>query len=360
MLSTALCSAAEKPAKIHPAVPAVAMQAQTMLAPPPVPQPQPPAPAQTPGREGSWRERYTLGPGDLLSFALYGRPEFLRNDVAVQPDGNISYLQAADIHAEGLTIGELRAKFEEVLGQYYRRPRVIITPSDMRSKKYFVVGKVVNNGAFSMERPITVMEAIARAQGFETGLVEEKTVEMADLAQSFLVRKGQRVPVDFAKLFLHGDMTQNVELEPGDYLHIASAGSNDVYVLGEVARPGLQGYNGDLTVVGVIAARGGYTKAAYRERVLVVRGALGKPQLFVINTNDVLKGRVKNFPLQPKDIIYVNQRPWLFAEEIVDLAVTTFFQGAASSWANRNLPEVITAPLLPQTVTGRARAELLR
>ena len=316
--------------------------------------------AEKPADGPSWRERYTLGPGDLLSFALYGRPEFLRNDVAVQPDGNISYLQAAGIRAEGLTIGELRAKFEEVLGQYYRRPRVIITPSEMRSKKYFVVGKVVNNGAFSMERPITVMEAISRAQGMETGIVEEKTVELADLAHSFLVRKGQRVPVDFEKLFLHGDMTQNVELEPDDYLHIASAGSNDVYILGEVARPGLQGYVGDLTVVGVIAARGGYTKAAYRERVLVVRGALGHPQMFAINTNDVLKGRAKNFRLQPKDIIYVNQRPWMFAEQIVDLAITTFFQGAASSWATRNLPDALTAPLLPQTATGREREHLLQ
>ena len=307
------CGAAQKPMKSH---------AATSVA----------ASAATTGGVPSWRERYTLGPGDVLSFQLYGRPEFLRNDVTVQPDGNISYLQAADVHAEGLTIAELRLKFEEVLGNYYRRPRVIITPSEMRSKKYFVVGKVVNNGAFTMERPITLMEALARAQGFETGLVEEKTVEMADLAKSFLARHGRRMPVDFEKLFLHGDMTQNVEIEPGDYLHIASAGSNDVFVLGEVVRPGQQGFVGNITAVGLIATRGGYTKNAYRNRVLVVRGALGHPQLFVINTNDVLKGRAKDFPLEPRDIVYVNQRPWVFAEEILDLAVTSFFQGGASAY----------------------------
>ena len=95
----------------------------------------------------NWKERYTLGPGDLLNFALYGRPDLLRNDIAVQPDGNISYLQAAGIRAEGLTITELRAKFEELLGRYHRRPRVIISPSELRSKKYFVIGKVATNGA---------------------------------------------------------------------------------------------------------------------------------------------------------------------------------------------------------------------
>ena len=331
LLTFTICDAAEKPAKIHPAVTAV----PAISAPPAIAVADAPSATATTPSAPSWRERYTLGPGDVLSFALYGRPEFLRNDVTVQPDGNISYLQAAAIHAEGLTIAELRLKFEEELGKYYRRPRVIITPSEMRSKKYFVVGKVVNNGAFSMERPITLMEALARAQGFETGLVEEKTVEMADLAKSFLVRKGRRVPVDFEKLFLHGDMTQNVEMEPGDYLHIASAGSNDVNVLGEVVRPGLQGYIGNLTVVGVIAMRGGYSKNAYRNRVLVVRGALGHPQLFVVNTNDVLKGHAKDFPLQPKDIVFVSQRPWLAAEEILDLAISAFFQGAASSYGAR-------------------------
>lgn len=308
----------------------------------------------------SWKERYTLGPGDLLNFALYGRPDLLRNDIAVQPDGNISYLQAAGIRAEGLTITELRAKFEEELGQYHRRARVIISPSELRSKKYFVIGKVANNGAFAMDRPVTIMEAMARSQGLETGIVEEKTVELADLGKSFLVRDGQRVAVDFEKLFLKGDMSQNVELQPNDYLHIASSGSNDVYVLGEIARPGMQGFIADLTVLGAIAARGGYNKAAYRERVLVVRGSLGKPQVFIVNTNDILKGRTANFRLQPKDIIYVNARPWQFAEEIVDIAVTTFFQGAASAWANRNLPNIITAPAVPQTETGRQRQLLLR
>ena len=313
------------------------------------------------GKAGTtWTDHYTLGPGDLLNFALYGRPDLLRNDIAVQPDGNISYLQAAGIRAEGLTIAELRAKFDEALGQFHRRARVIISPSELRSKKYFVIGKVAVNGAFAMDRPVTIMEAMARAQGLETGIVEEKTVELADLGKSFLVRNGQRVPVDFEKLFLKGDTSQNIELEPNDYLHIASSGSNDVYVLGEVGRPGLQGYIAELSVLGAISARGGYSKTAYRERVLVVRGSLGKPQTFIVNTNDILKGRALNFRLQPRDIIYVNARPWQFAEEIVDIAVTTFFQGAASAWANRNLPNIITAPFVPQTDTGRQKQLLLR
>jgi protein involved in polysaccharide export with SLBB domain len=211
-----------------------------------------------------------------------------------------------------------------------------------------------------MDRPITLMEALARANGLDTGIIEEKTVELADLAHSILMRNGQRVPVDFEKLFWKGDMSQNIEIEPNDYLHIASAGSNDVYVFGEVQRPGRQGFIGDLTVLGAIALRGGYSKAAYRDRVLVVRGSLAHPQLFAINTNDVLKGRTANFRLQPKDIVYVNARPWQAAEMLVDLAVTTFFQGAASAWANRDIPMLITAPLLPQTATGRERTSQLR
>lgn len=58
---------------------------------------------------GSWRQRYLLGPGDILNFSFYGRSELTREAVFVQPDGTISYLQAQGIVAEGRTIDELRA-----------------------------------------------------------------------------------------------------------------------------------------------------------------------------------------------------------------------------------------------------------
>ena len=293
--------------------------------------------AADPPKQPSWRDRYTLGPEDILNFSLFGHPELDRNQIFVQPDGTITYLQAQNIKAEGLTIDELRAGIEQRLAEYYKKPKVIVSPVELRSKKYYILGKVVDKGAFPMDRPITILEAAARSRGIETGLFEQNTVELADMPRSFLIRKGKRVNVDFQKLFFEGDMSQNIELEPGDYLYFPSANTNEIYVLGEVTSPSPQGFTPNLTVLGAIARREGFTKAAYRERVLVMRGSLTKPHLFVVDTNAILKGRKPDFPLEPKDIVYVGNRPWKQAEDLADTAVSTFIQAAVTTWTGGNI-----------------------
>jgi polysaccharide export outer membrane protein len=304
-------------------------------------------PAAAPGPV-SWRVKYTLGPGDTMDIDLYGRQGMKREGLFVEPDGSISYLQATDVHADGLTFEELRAKLEEVLSQYYKRPRVLIAPMELRSKKFFILGKAVDNGAFVMDRPTTLVEALARAKGLETGLVENRYAELADLSRSFLVRNGRRVPVDFEALFQKGDLSQNIQIEPNDYIYIALSRTSDIYLYGEVERPGVQAFTPHLTVMATVTGRGGYTPGAWREKVLVVRGSLRHPQVFSVNTNAILKGKQRDFELQPNDIVYVSGRPWVFADEVLDAAISSFVQAATSTWASDNVPALITRPILPQ------------
>jgi polysaccharide export outer membrane protein len=60
-----------------------------------------------------------------------------------------------------------------------------------------------------------MIEAIAQAGGLETGMFEQNTVELADLSHSFMIRNGQRLPVDFEQLFQRGDLSQNIALGAG-------------------------------------------------------------------------------------------------------------------------------------------------
>ena len=66
-------------------------------------------------------------------------------------------------------------------------------------------------------------------------------------------------------------------------------------------------------------------------KVLVVRGSLNKPEVFAIETKDILAGKAPDFRLQPKDIIFVNSRPFVYAEDLADLAVTAFLQSLVTS-----------------------------
>jgi protein involved in polysaccharide export with SLBB domain len=296
----------------------------------------------------SWRHSYTLGPGDILHFAFYGRPELDRNDVFVQPDGSISYLQASGVRAEGRTVDELRDVINERLAEHYRNPAVMIFPWELRSKRYFILGKVIDNGAYPMDHPITIIEAVARARGIETGLFEENTVELADLPRSFLMRGDRRMPIDFEALFFDGDLSQNIELEPNDFLYFPSANTNELYVLGEVVLPGVLGFTPRSSVISAITERGGFTDDAFKQRVLVVRGSLQNPELFVIDTSDVLTGMAIDFKLEPKDIIYVATKPWAYAEELADDAIDFFLRSMTASWTLQNIDPLIDGPVLPQ------------
>src|SRR5258705_332913 len=150
-----------------------------------------------PAKRANWQRKFTLGPGDVLSFGFYGQPELSRNEVLIGPDGRVSYLQAQDVMAAGLTVDELRTNVDQALGTFYRSPHTMIMPVAYNSKKYYVLGKVVTRGVFPLDRPITVVEAVARAKGLETGILDsQNSIDLVDLQRSFLMREGKRVPVN--------------------------------------------------------------------------------------------------------------------------------------------------------------------
>lgn len=299
-----------------------------------------------PAKRAHWQEHFTLGAGDVLDFSLYGEPTLTQLNVPISPDGRVNFLEAQGVMAAGLTIDELRSRLDEELAKYRRAPHTIITPVAFNSKKYFLLGSVVRAGAFTLDRPTTIVEAIARARGIETALQQRNLVEIADLQRSFLVRQGRRMPVDFEKLFLHGDLSQNLPLAPDDYLFISPADLKQVYVVGEVQRPGPAAYNPNMSTIGAIAVQGGFTERAWKQKILVVRGSLSHPQTFIVDANDVLSARTPDFKLEPNDIIYVHYRPWVRAEEILDLAATAFVQSAVIVWTGGHVGPIISTPII--------------
>lgn len=291
-----------------------------------------------------WQERFTLGPGDVLRFSLFDTNETTRTDLTIGPDGRLSFLEAENVLATGLTIDELRAKFDEELGKVRKSPHTIITPVEYRSKKYVVMGAVARGGVYPMDRPLTVIEAVARAGGLESGVYRSGSVELADLSRSFISRKGEPVQVDFEGLFQRGDISQNIALEPGDYVYFALASANEIYVLGEVGSPGVHSFASKPTVISSIAARGGFSGKAYKSRVLVIRGSLHNPQTFVVDTADILAGKAPDFKLEQRDIVYVSVNPWLKAAEVLDVAGQAFLRAMTVQATSDKIGPIITSP----------------
>lgn len=283
----------------------------------------------SPTQRAQWQQKLTLGPGDVLNLALYGEPQLDALEVPIGPDGRISYLEAQGVVAAGLTVDEFRDRLNEELGKFRRAPQAIVVPVSYKSKKYFVLGRVMQRGSFPLDRPITLLEAVGRAGGMETGLsTDRNVVELADLSRAFVARGGRQLPVNFERLFQEGDLTQNITLEPNDYIYFPGADQKEVFVLGAVTTPGAYQYTQATGALGAVAARGGFNARAWKGKILVIRGGLNNPQTFEVNAHEIIMAQKPDVQLQPKDIVYVSERPWARAEEILDLAAQAFVTSA--------------------------------
>ena len=267
---------------------------------------------------------YTLAPGDAIDLAVYGRPELARSGVRVAADGTVSALGLTDVPASGLSLDLLRDDLQRRLAPMLRHPLIEIRPAELTAHRYVILGKVVDRGSFPLDRPVTILEAVARARGLETGLQGGSTVEIADLDHSLLLRDGEALAIDFHALLIDGDLRWNLHLHPGDVLIFPSAMANQVNVLGAVVNPGQQAYADGLTLVPLLARRGGFLERAQRGRVLVVRGNLAAPTVQEIDVERILTGEDPDRRILPGDLVYVPDRPGEELRRLVRVAVTAF------------------------------------
>ncbi len=109
---------------------------------------------------------YVIQPNDILEIFVWKEPELTRK-VLVRPDGRISFPLVQDLQAAGISPGELKDKIEEKLKEFLSAPNVTVIVDAIQSYRIFVIGKVQTPGAMSIEKPITVLQSLALAGGFQ-------------------------------------------------------------------------------------------------------------------------------------------------------------------------------------------------
>ena len=215
---------------------------------------------------------FILGPGDGVEVEILGLPN-TRRLCLVMPDGLLYYDLLPGIHVGGLALGELQNLLATRLTDYYQKPQVGITLRTIKSRRVWILGRVNTPGLYPLDQPMTLLEGVARAGGLFTSRFSGTTEELADLRHSFLIRNGHMLPVDFRKLFNDGDLTQNVALEPSDYIYMPSSLSQEVYVMGAVNQPKAVGFHDHVTLISVIAAARDVRPDARTGEILILRGS---------------------------------------------------------------------------------------
>lgn len=290
---------------------------------------------------------FTLGPGDRVEIELLGDLA-TRTTSTVGPDGKLYFDLLDGIDVWGMTLSQAQEALENEYAKFVKtKPQISITLREVASQRVWLLGRFMAPGVYSMTNATTLLDAILQAGG-PANFAGEKDIavannsdELADLRHSFIIRHGKMLPVDFYRLLREGDMSQNIYLQPDDFIYMPPSTSRQIYVLGAVRQPRAIAYYEGLTLAGAIASAAGKAKYAYLSHVAIVRGSLTDPAIAIIDFKDVITGKAKDVELQPRDIVYVPLKPYRLLSRYTDLIMTTF---ASSVAINEGARAVLKSP----------------
>lgn len=304
--------------------------------------------------------QYRVGPRDILNITVWEHPEltipageFRSAETAgtvVGEDGNIFYPYAGIIKAAGKTVEEIRAELTQKLSVYIEQVQLDVRVTSYRSQRVYVVGEVANPGIQVVKDiPLTVLEAINSAGGLSPE---------ADSRNIILTRDGKTYKVNLLALYEGGDLSQNVPLQQGDVLNVPDRQFNKIFVFGDstsgttgtgsAAFPGGAGSTrskslymskGRMTLAEALSDAGGMSQDfSDAARIFLFRGGLGKPKIFHLDAKspDALL-LADRFPLQPRDVIFVDRAEGIRWNQIVDQIQPTV-NLLNSTWAGTPIP----------------------
>lgn len=169
-----------------------------------------------------------LGIDDLVAISVYDSPEFTRT-LRVEEDGMIHLPLLKDgVQAAGLLPRQLESsiavalKLEQILVD----PFVKVTVVEYHSRPISVMGAVHKPVTFQSVGKVTLLDALARAEGLTN-----------DAGTEILITRGglvERIPVK--KLIKDADPAVNYELHGGEEVRVPEAGK--IFVVGNVRKPG--------------------------------------------------------------------------------------------------------------------------
>ena len=277
------------------------------------------------------KDRSPVEQGDQLEISIFGQANTL-SKVTVAPDGKVYYLFGVIVQGAGLYVEEIAQNIQAKLHNLFNNPEVTVLPLNVRNNSFSIIGKIQSPGEYSLHSSLTLRQAITQAGGLADGVFRGTTVKIASLKKSFIIRDGEKIPVDFHSLIEKGDSSQNIFIHPGDYIYIASGLSQEVYILGAVRSAYPAAYNDEMTMVTLLAEHGrGFNEDAYIKQILVIRGDLSNPEVYEVDLEAILDGEAYDVYLQPGDIIYIPEKPYKFIAELTRLACNVF----ASSFGRR-------------------------
>ena len=255
-----------------------------------------PAPATQPPAQAAQSTsvlQYRLAAGDIVRVTVFQNPD-LTLEVRINESGNISYPLLGVVPIGGMTVAQAEKRIADGLreGNFVKQPQVSLLVTQVRGNQVSVLGQVGKPGRFPLESAdIHLTDVIANAGGVAPGGADAVTVIGTRDGKPF------RVAVDLPTLFATDRRSGDMIMQNGDVVWVERA--PQVYIYGEVQKPGALRLERGMTVMQALSTGGGLTQRG-TERGLRVnrRDAEGKVTQIEVKLTDLL---------MPDDVVYVKE-----------------------------------------------------
>jgi polysaccharide export outer membrane protein len=283
--------------------------------------------AATIPEQGANLPAQAVGPNDLIAVSVYDAPELSRT-IRIGTDGLIRLpMLKRQIKAEGLFPADLETAIAQALRdeQILVDPFVTVTIAEYHSRPISVSGAVKMPLVFQAEHPVSLLEAIARAQGLSETAGPEVLVSRSqpgpDGATVMLTRR-----ITVRNLINDADPAVNIKLTGGEEIRVPEV--SKIYVVGNIKKPGAYPVqNGsDTTVLQMLALSEGLEQFASKNAFIYRREANGSKNEIPVELDKILQRKSPDVPLIANDILYIpdnrGKRAGMKALEAVIAAAT--------------------------------------
>lgn len=249
---------------------------------------------QTPAPAPSVKTDYVLGAGDIIKVTVFQSPE-LGVETRIPESGMVSMSLLGQVKLGGLTISEAERTIADGLlsGKFLKQPQVSILVTTLRGSQASVLGNAVRPGRYTLELASTRLSDLMALAG---GVAPDGS----DILTVVGTRDGKpfRTQIDFRTLFRGGSGTsQDIVIQNNDVVYVDRA--PQVYIYGEVQKPGTLRLERGMTLLQALAAGGGLTARGTSRGIRVNRkGSDGTVQELNPGMQD---------QLQQDDVIYVRE-----------------------------------------------------
>lgn len=234
---------------------------------------------------------YVLGGGDRIRVTVFQSPE-LSMELRIPDNGIVTYPLLGNVALGGLTPAQAERRIAEGLikGRLLHKPQVSIVVSEFRGNQAVVMGHAVRPGRYALESSKTrLSDLLALAGGAAPDASDTLTVTGTREGKQF------RMNVNIARLSTGADRQHDIVMRHNDMVYIARA--PQVYVYGEVQRPGAIRLEPGMRVLQALAAAGGPTQRGTKRGIRVSR----------LDANAKLVDSKPGLQevLQPDDVVFV-------------------------------------------------------